>query len=171
MATILRSKDRDFQEDPNKIDNFRLFSDVSRKRKGVTPKNLNFDLRLLNPGQFSAPYHFHRFAEELFMVISGSMSLRSPDGLEIVSTGDLVFFEMGETGAHQFYNHTSEAVTYLDIRSYIGYDLCEYPDSEKILIAPSFEIYKKDSQSTYFEGEKDILRKWDSLRNKNKTNH
>ena len=26
MATILKSQDRDFQEDPGKIDNFRLFS-------------------------------------------------------------------------------------------------------------------------------------------------
>jgi len=170
MATIFKSEKREFREDPNKIDNFRLFSDVSIKKRGLNPKNLNFDLRLLKPGQFSAPFHFHRFAEELFMVISGSMTLRTPEGLDIVTTGDLVFFEMGETGAHQFYNHTSEPVTYLDIRSYIGYDLCEYPDSEKILIAPSFEIFKKDSKCSYFEGEKDILEKWASLRNNNKTN-
>jgi hypothetical protein len=61
MATVLKSEKREFQEDPNKIDNFRLFSDVSRKKNGINPKNLNFDLRLLNPGQLSAPYHFHRF--------------------------------------------------------------------------------------------------------------
>ena len=164
MATILKSQDRDFQEDSGKIDNFRLFSDVSRKKKGIIPQNLNFDLRLLNPGQFSAPFHFHRFAEELFMIISGSMTLRTIDGLEIVSVGDLIFFEMGETGAHQFFNHTSEPCTYLDIRSYIGHDICEYPDSGKILIAPSFEIFLKDSRTTYFEGERDILEKWETLK-------
>jgi uncharacterized cupin superfamily protein len=166
MATILRSHDRDFQEDPNKIDNFRLFSDVSRKKKGIVPQNLNFDFRLLNPGQFSAPFHFHRFAEELFMIISGSMTLRTIDGMEIVSGGDLVFFEMGEKGAHQFFNHTSEPCTYLDIRSYIGHDICEYPDSGKILIAPSFEIFKKESQTIYFEGERDIMGKWKTLKRK-----
>jgi uncharacterized cupin superfamily protein len=163
MATIFKAEKREFREDSNKIDNFLLFSDVSIKKMGVKPKNLNFDLRLLNPGQFSAPYHFHRFAEELFMVISGSMTLRTPEGFEIVTGGDLVFFEMGETGAHQFYNHTTDSTTYLDIRTYIGYDLCEYPDSEKILIAPSFEIFKKNSQSTYFEGEENIHEKWKSL--------
>ncbi len=168
MATILKGENREFQEDPNKIDNFRLFSDVSRKKIGVIPKNLNFDLRLLNPGQFSAPYHFHRFAEELFMIISGSMTLRTPKGFESVSKGDLIFFEMGESGAHQFYNHTSEPCTYLDIRSYIGYDVCEYPDSGKILLAPSFEIFKKESQASYFEGEKDVLEKWESVRDNNK---
>jgi uncharacterized cupin superfamily protein len=168
MATILRGKNREFEEDPNKIDNFRLYSDVSRKKNGVIPENLNFDLRLLNPGQFSAPYHFHRFAEELFFVISGSMTLRTPNGFEIVSTGDLIFFEMGESGAHQFYNHTSESCTYLDLRTYIGYDVCEYPDSGKILLAPSFEIFKKEAQTAYFEGEKNVLGKWEGLRNKDK---
>jgi hypothetical protein len=58
MATILKRDKRDFKEDPNKIDNFRLFSDFSRVKMDIRPQNLNFDLRLLNPGQFSAPYHF-----------------------------------------------------------------------------------------------------------------
>jgi uncharacterized cupin superfamily protein len=168
MATVLKSGKREFQEDTNKIDNFRLFSDVSRKKTGINPKNLNFDLRLLNPGQLSAPYHFHRFAEELFMIISGSMTLRKPDGFEIVSSGDLIFCEMGDSGAHQFYNHTKEPCTYLDIRSYIGFDIAEYPDSGKMLIAPAFEIFKKDNQSSYFEGEKDVLEKWESIISKNK---
>jgi uncharacterized cupin superfamily protein len=168
MATVLKCEKREFKEDPNKIDNYRLFSDVSRKKNGINPRNLNFDLRLLNPGQLSAPYHFHRFAEELFMIISGSITLRKPEGFEIVSSGDLIFFEMGESGAHQFYNHTNEPCTYLDIRSYIGFDIAEYPDSGKILIAPSFEIFKKNSQSAYFEGEKDVLKKWESSISKNK---
>jgi uncharacterized cupin superfamily protein len=68
MAKILKRANREFKEDANKIDNFRLFSDTSRLKNGIQPKNLNFDLRQLNPGQFSAPFHFHRFAEELFMV-------------------------------------------------------------------------------------------------------
>jgi len=163
MATILKSLERDFREDPNKIENFRLLSDVSRKKRGVNPKNLNFDLRLLNPGQLSAPYHFHRYAEELFMIMSGSMTLRTPDGFEIVSSGDLIFFEMGDTGAHQFYNHTSEPCTYLDIRTYIGYDVCEYPDSGKILLAPTFEIFNKESHTTYFDGEKEVMKKWEKI--------
>ena len=133
----------------------------------MNPKNLNFDLRLLHPGQFSAPYHFHRYAEELFMVISGSMTLRTPAGLEIVTSGDVIFFEMGETGAHQFYNHSSEPCTYLDVRTFIGFDVCEYPDSDKILIAPTFEIFEKESKPGYFKGEENIQEKWEQLKNKN----
>jgi len=166
MPTILRSDQREFKESPNKIDNYRIFTDISRARKGVNPENLNFDLRQLNPGQFSTPFHFHRYAEELFMIISGSAKLRTPDGLEMVNSGDLIFFEKGKTGAHQLYNHTSEPCTYLDIRTYTGYDVAEYPDSNKILIAPTFEIFSKDSQAGYFDGETNIKDKWKQIENK-----
>jgi uncharacterized cupin superfamily protein len=166
MATILKSDQREFLESPNKIDNYRIFTDVSRIKRGINPENLNFDLRQLNPGQYSTPYHFHRYAEELFMIISGSATLRTPNGLEIVNGGDLIFFEKGESGAHQLYNHTSEHCIFLDIRTYIGYDIAEYPDSEKILIAPSFEIYNKNSQAKYFDGEVNIKDKWKQIEHK-----
>ncbi|MDR0729188.1 MAG: hypothetical protein LBF19_03570 [Prevotellaceae bacterium] len=91
MATILKSVQREFKEDPNKIDPFSIFTDVSIAKAGVKPQNLNFDLRKLNPGQYCAAYHFHRYAEELFMVISGAATLRTPEGLEIVESGDLIF--------------------------------------------------------------------------------
>jgi len=166
MATIRRADEREFQEEPNKIDNYKILSDISKTKKGINPKYLNFDLRQLNPGQYSAPYHFHRYAEELFMIVSGTAKLRTPNGIEIVNSGDLIFFEADETGAHQLYNHTSEVCVFLDIRTFIGFDLCEYPDSNKILIAPSKEVYKKDSQINYFEGEENIDEKWKEIEKK-----
>ena len=167
MATILKADQRVFKESPNKIDKYRIFTDESRNRKGLNPENLNFDLRQLNPDEYSAPYHFHRYAEELFMIISGSATLRTPKGFETVNNGDLIFFEKGEAGAHQLYNHTTETCVYLDIRTYIGYDIAEYPDSDKILIAPSFEIFNKDSKAGYFDGERNIKDKWKQIENKN----
>jgi uncharacterized cupin superfamily protein len=166
MATVLKNKDREFKEDANKIEHFRLFSDVSRIQKGINPQQLNFDLRQLNPGQYSSLYHFHRHAEELFMVVSGTMTLRTPRGLEIVSGGDIVFFEMGESGAHQFFNHSSEPCIYLDVRTFMGYDVCEYPDSGKILLAPTYEIFDKKSQKRLYEGEENIKNIWEQLKNK-----
>jgi uncharacterized cupin superfamily protein len=166
MATILKCDQREFKENANKIDHFRLFTDLSRVKNGIEPQNLNFDMRLLNPGQFSAPYHFHRYAEELFMVVSGSMTLRTPDGLDIVTSGDLIFFEMGETGAHQFHNHGTEPCIYLDVRTFIGYDVCEYPDSGKLLLAPLMEVFDKESEVSYFQGEENIQEKWQQIKNK-----
>jgi uncharacterized cupin superfamily protein len=165
MATIFKADQREFTESPNKIDNYRIFTDSSRMNRGLNPENLNFDIRQLNPDQYSAPYHFHRYAEELFMIISGSATLRTPKGLEIVFSGDLIFFEKGKTGAHQLFNHTTEICVYLDIRTFIGYDIAEYPDSDKILLAPSFEIFHTDAQPGYFEGEENIKDKWEQIEN------
>ena len=85
MATIIRKEDRDFQPNPGKIDKFRLFTDVSREIKGVHPNWLNFDLRKLPPKQYNAAYHFHRYAEELFLILSGSATLRTPEGLSVAT--------------------------------------------------------------------------------------
>ncbi len=164
MATIIKAEEREFTEDPGKVDGFRIFTEASRRRKGIDPRYLNFDMKRLDPGEYSAPYHFHRYAEELFMVVSGSATLRCNDGLHVVGSGDILFFEAGENGAHQLYNHTGEACTYLDIRSFIGHDICEYPDSGKVFIVPTYEIFRKDSQAEYFEGERDIKEKWRQLR-------
>lgn len=164
MATVFKSSQREFKEAPNKIDYFKIFTDTSITGKSLKTQNLNFDLRQLNPGQYSAPYHSHRHAEELFMIISGSATLRTPKGLEVVESGDLMFFEMGETGAHQLYNHTTAPCTFLDVRTYIGHDVCDYPDSSKTLIAPTMEVFNKDAKVPYFEGEENIQDVWQQLR-------
>lgn len=171
MAAIIKTEDREFEENPNRIDNFKLLTDISRIKKGINPDNLVFDLRQLNSGEFCSAYHFHRYAEELFLIISGAVTLRTPKGLEIVRNGDLIFFEKGENGAHQLYNHTSEPCIYLDIRTFIGYDICEYPDSNKIFMIPTAEIYRKDSNLEYFDGEENILKKWQELENTEKNTH
>lgn len=164
MATIIRKEERDFQPNPGKVDGFRLLTDISRIRKGIAPQYLNFDLRRLDSGQYNAPYHFHRYAEELFLILSGSATLRTPAGLETVAAGDILFFEAGESGAHQLHNHTGEPCTYLDMRSYIGHDICEYPDSDKIILVPGGETFRRSEQHPYFEGESDADQVWDRLR-------
>ncbi len=163
MAMIIRKEEHDFQPNPDKIDGFRLFTDISRVRKGIDPQSLHFDLRRLDPGQYNVPYHFHRYAEELFLILSGSATLRTPAGLEIVREGDILFFEAGENGAHQLRNHTDEPCTYLDMRSYVGYDVCEYPDSDKIILVPNGETFRRSEQHAYFDGENDIDRIWEKL--------
>ena len=165
MATIFKKTEREYRPNPDRIDPFRLLTDVSRSRKKIDPRYLNFDLRQLEPQQYNAPYHFHRYAEELFFILSGSATLRTPDGLTAVETGDLVFFEAGANGAHQLFNHTDAPCTYLDLRSSIGYDVCEYPDSDKLILVPNGETFRRHEQHPYFDGEERIGRIWTELKN------
>lgn len=166
MATIIKKEEIDYQPNPNRIDGFRLWSDISRVKKGIAPKYLNFDLRKLNPHEYNAAYHFHRYAEELFVIMQGTATLRTPKGLETVNEGDMIFFEAGENGAHQLYNHSEEPCTYLDMRSFIGYDVCEYPDSDKLIVVPNGETFSKNQQHSYFDGETGIQQIWDKLKKK-----
>ena len=66
-------------------------------------------------------------------------------------------------GRNQLYNHTTEPCVYLDIRTFLGYDVCEYPDSNKIYLVPSGEIFDKDVQLGYFDGEESVKDKWKML--------
>jgi uncharacterized cupin superfamily protein len=85
--------------------------------------------------------------------------------LEIVETGDLIFFETGQTGAHQLYNHTEEPCVYLDIRTFLGFDVCEYPDSNKINLiqSTSDQVFDKNSPLHYFDGEENVQDKWKQI--------
>ena len=125
-------------------------------------KHLKFDIRILDPGKFSFPYHFHRNAEEIFMILNGKAMLRTPDEFVELTEGDIVFFEIGQQGAHQLYNHTEEQCRYFDLRTAFGLDVCEYPDSGKINILPDQEVYQTEDQVDYFKKEELVAKKWPS---------
>lgn len=126
----------------------------------VKAKHLQFDVRSLDPDKYSYPYHFHRNAEEIFVILSGKATLRTPDGFVELTEGDIVFFEIGPEGAHQLYNHTQQPCRFLDIRTDMGLDVCEYPDSGKINILPYKEVYQSDDKVDYFKGEDKVKEKW-----------
>ncbi len=159
MPYIFENEEVEFTQANPPIDEFawhssQRFSEISKS------KHLVFDIRSLDPGKYSYPYHFHRAAEELFYIISGEATLRTPDGFTKVKKGDLLFFEEGETSAHQLRNHTDEACVYLDIRTSPQIDICEYPDSGKVNIIPGLGIFEKSSAVPYFKGEEGVADNW-----------
>ena len=128
--------------------------------KMLGSEHMRINVRSLDPDKFSYPYHFHRNSEELFVILSGKAVLRTHDDFIEVSDGDIVFFGIGPTGAHQLYNHTEEACIYLDIRTVLDMDVCEYPDSGKINILPNQEIYQTRDRVDYYKGEDKVREKW-----------
>jgi hypothetical protein len=99
------------------------------------------------------------FSESLY-IISGGVTLRSPEGFRKIVQGDLIFFEEGPQGAHQLYNHGDTPCMYLDIRTTFGIDVCEYPDSGKINILPFQEIFENGSKVDYYREEEHVTRHW-----------
>jgi len=86
--------------------------------------------------------------------------LRTPDGFKEVNQKDVIFFEKGPSGAHQLYNHGDAACVYLDLRTTVGIDVCEYPDSNKINILPYLEVYESSAKVNYYKGEENVKEKW-----------
>ncbi len=166
MPIIINPDDLEYKNDPSALEQFNLLTLSPRLTTIANSKHFVFDLRKLDSGNYSFPYHFHRNAEELIMIISGSMTIRTPKGFEIAKKGQIIFFEMGETSAHQFYNHETVPCVYLDIRTTIGIDVSEYPDSGKINIIPFGEIFEKVSQVDYNKGEENVHLTWEKLKNK-----
>jgi uncharacterized cupin superfamily protein len=131
-----------------------------RLAKIADSKHFQMDIRSLDAGKFSFPYHFHRAAEELFLFLEGAATLRAPEGFIPVEKGDILFFQTGPEGAHQLYNHSDAPCLYLDLRTTIGIDIAEYPDSDKVVIIPSQEIFDASAKSSYFQGEEAVAEKW-----------
>lgn len=131
-----------------------------RLGKLANSKYLQIDVRSLDPAKFSFPYHFHRAAEEFFLILSGEATLRSSEGFQKVSKGDLIFFEEGPAGAHQLYNHGDEPCVYLDVRTTFGIDIAEYPDSGKLNILPFQEVFDTASRTEYYKREENVTEKW-----------
>jgi uncharacterized cupin superfamily protein len=160
MPTIFKPEELEFNRDKFNSDHFNLLTILPNLCKKVDAKHFVFDIRRLNPGCYSFPYHYHRNAEELMMIISGSMAIRTPKGFQILQQGEIVFMEMGESGAHQFYNHTEAPCSYLDVKSFKGLDIVEYLDSGKIRISPYNEVFYKNSQVEYLKGEDNYKGAW-----------
>lgn len=164
MATIIKPAELEFGNNPSTLTRFDLHTLMPRLSKVTDAKQLIFDVRKLNPGKYSFPYHFHHNSEELMYIISGEMTIRTPNKLEFIQTGQMVFFELGETSAHQFHNHSDSPCIYLDIRTNMGFDVTEYPDSGKVNISPFSYIFEKGTQVGYFKGEEDVETTWQRLK-------
>ncbi|MGF7059688.1 cupin domain-containing protein [Brassicibacter mesophilus] len=163
MPSIFNEKELKFKFSQSPIDEFSWHKSENLSHLAKSD-DLVFDIKLLNSGKYSYPYHFHRNAEELFVILSGRVMLRTLKGFKELRSGDIVFFEKGHMGAHQLYNHTDDICSYLDIRTKKDIDICEYPDSGKVNILPFREIFLQNNQVDYFEGEENIEERWSNYK-------
>lgn len=122
--------------------------------------HLGFHLEVLDPRNFSCPYHFHHAEEELFFVLEGQATLRQNDEFRHVGPGDLIFSPLGPKYAHQFYNHTEKPFRFLAISNLAQWDLCEYPDSGKLNVRGQARVFEVRSTVDYWEGERDPESRW-----------
>ncbi|MDD4297564.1 MAG: cupin domain-containing protein [Ruminiclostridium sp.] len=109
----------------------------------------------LQPGKNNYPYHQHTGTEEVFYIISGTATLKTPKGDEIVAEGDVIVMPPNENGAHMLTNHSAEPLVYLDVHTISSPDVILYPDSGnvRIMAGKMQKSYKIDSEVNYLDGE------------------
>ena len=95
-------------------------------------ERLGASLYEVPPGQSTFPFHYHLANEELLVVLQGQPHLRGPDGWRQLEEGEVVAFPVGERGAHQLVNRTTDEVRFLMISEMRGPDVGVYPDSGKV---------------------------------------
>jgi uncharacterized cupin superfamily protein len=112
----------------------------------------------LPPGQALCPYHYEYAEEEWLLVLSGTPSLRDPDGTHALAVNDVVFFQRGPKGAHQVRNDSDEPVRVLMWSAVIQPAATVYPDSDKIAVWTGNReddlIAPRSSKVDYYHGER-----------------
>ena len=111
----------------------------------------------LDPGRKSFPYHWHSSNEEMLVVLTGRLALRTSEGERAVERGDVVVFPTGAAGAHQLRNDSDEPARFLMLSTRRSPEAVEYPDSGKMgILAMSAgvrRVLRTDAEVDYWEGE------------------
>jgi uncharacterized cupin superfamily protein len=81
------------------------------------------------PGETTWPYHFHHAAEELLVVLSGSLAVHTPSGEHKLGPGDVVLFPAGPEGAHEERNQGSAPARFLLVSTRPPLEVTEEPES------------------------------------------
>ena len=88
----------------------------------------------LDPGAVGCPMHVHHANEELLLVLAGTLSLRGPDGTQLLPAGAVVAFPRGQAGAHSLVNRSDAPVRYLVVSTTNRPDVVEYLDTAAMLV-------------------------------------
>ena len=114
------------------------------------------------PGGSSCPYHYE-YVEEWMLVISGEVTVRTPDGEQTVAAGEMVRFPAGPQGAHKIFNRGETTCRTLMFSAVGDPAVSVYPDSNKVGVWPAGErptidghddlIFVRDSAVPWSHGE------------------
>ena len=134
------------------------YADVGGK---IGAHQLGYNITIIPPGKKSYPFHNHHVSEEMFLILEGTGLLRFGKNKYPLKKNDIVACPTGDRSvAHQIINDGNTDLKYLALGTKKPYDICEYPDSDKILSRVSSEedsklwnMSKGNESYEYFEGE------------------
>ncbi|MDP6169284.1 MAG: cupin domain-containing protein [Candidatus Marinimicrobia bacterium] len=134
------------------------YADVGGK---IGARQLGYNITIIPSGKKSWPFHNHHVSEEMFLILEGTGLLRHGENQFKIKKNDIIACPTGDRSvAHQIINDGDTDLKYLALGTKRPYDICEYPDSDKILSRVTSEedsnlwnMSKGNESYDYFEGE------------------
>lgn len=101
----------------------------------IGARNLGYNLTILPPGKAQCPFHNHHQEEEMFLIVKGEGELRFGDERYPIRQHDVIACPPGGPEvAHQIINTGTTTLHYLALSTRLDVEVCEYPDSRKIMV-------------------------------------
>jgi len=96
-------------------------------------KDLGYSYVVVPPGKRAVPFHSHRGAEEMFLILSGHGLLRLGSETRAIRQGDVICCPTGgpETG-HQIVNDSLADLAYLCVSTIVPVEVVEYSEAKRI---------------------------------------
>ncbi len=148
--------DDEYESDESDPDGFR--ATMARVGKTAGGEELAVKAFELPPGESLCPYHYE-YVEEWLLVLDGDVALRTPDGEQELTRGDLVCFAPGAAGAHRVSGRGERTARVLMFSSAREPAVAVYPDSDKIGVWPGSDedtvmLRRADGNVDYYDGER-----------------
>jgi uncharacterized cupin superfamily protein len=112
-----------------------------------------FNVFELPPGESLCPYHYEDGCEEWIIVLTGTPTLRTPDGEQKLRPWDCAFCPAGEPGAHKVTNRSDEPARIVIWSNRLEVATACYPDSQKVGAWPPGKQFRLADAVDYFDGE------------------
>lgn len=132
----------------------------------IGAEKLGYSVVTVPPGKSAWPFHTHYANEEMFLILSGTGTLRYGDEEYPLKEGDVVCCPPGPGRARQIRNSSDAELKYLALSTNQTPEVAEYPDSGKVGVicgGPGEDMSKytlvmftkKSDAVPYYEGESD----------------
>ena len=129
----------------------------------IGAKHLGYNLTVVPPGKRAFPLHSHRRNDEMFFILEGEGELRFGDKRYPIRKHDVIACPSGGPDvAHQIINTGAVTMRYLALSTRAEVDVCEYPDSQKIMAkagkpgGPRLrKMFRAENTVGYYDRERD----------------
>lgn len=106
----------------------------------------------LQPKQQANQAHYHLLEEEHIFMLEGELTLRLNEKEFILKPDHYVCFPAGQECSHAIINHTDKLCRYLIFSDRDKNDVAVFPDSDKVKVGATREIYQKSRTLDYWDG-------------------